>query len=610
MNIGFLTYWFERGQAYVTRALIDAIADHEAFILARSPGSDMTKSDGQWAYPNLSAYNEYAIPPELLLKWIADNHIGIMFFNEEYDFNLVKAVKDTGVKTIGIYYWELFNPAWAKIADQVYDVIICPTRCCYGKFQKLGMKNIEYVPWGVDLSAFKPIEREPNEKIRFFHPAGWGGMHNRRGTQFVVDAFKKLDNPDAELLIHSQKGSGVQEDGNIKIVQGTVSREELIGMYQGSDVAVLPSKWEGIGLTFLESLACGLPVITANAPPMNEFAKAGVNGWCVDGEVVWYDNIYVPGIHADVAGIADAMQAMQDPEFMASMKRNALEFSRENLNWSHNGSHFASIVDRLAGEVESEHKHAIQQVSDLVEYEYTTPVDGRQYARYDKILADVALTGDILEIGCKHGTLMFRLAEIAEVTGVDCSMENIQICEQIRESKGFLPDTIPFHQAAVHSLPFPDDSFDTIIMSKVLEHIEDPEDLSEVVRVLKPTGTIIVVTNLGFAHFDPDHEWFFMPKETVELLRRGWFFKAFPIDGKLVAFEDFIEQHFGLSCGYQIYNEYESEYDSLEIYCHIYGKETNWSPFPELDSEEVWTEDNRCGIEPSIPFVFAEAKQQ
>lgn len=603
MRVGFISYWFERGQAYVTRALIDAIPDHETFILARSPGADMTKSDGEWAYPNLSAYPEYAIPPDVLLEWISDNHIGIVFFNEEYDFDLVKAVKDIGAKTVGIYYWELFNPAWARVANEVFDTIICPTLCCFEKFSKLGMENIEYVPWGVDLSVFKPIEREPNEKIRFFHPAGWGGMHGRRGTQAVVEAFKQMDNPDAELLIHTQQGSGVPDEGNIKIVHGTVSRESLISMYQGSDVAVLPSKWEGIGLTLLEALACGLPVITVDAPPMNEFVKNGYNGFCIKGEVTWYPDIFVPGYHIDIEDMAGAMDYLACGDAAFNFGADVFVHTLNELDWSENGTHFKAIIDRLAGEMKVETKQAIESIGELVEYECSAPVDDRQYARYDKILADVALTGDVLEIGCKHGTLALMIGEKRygagldgvkigrqKLTGIDQSAENIEICRQAREAKGFRPDKVRFHQASIDSLSFPDSSFDTIIMSKVLEHIEHPEDLSEVVRVLKPTGTIIVVTNLGYAHWDPDHKWFFMPKETRELLKYGWFFKVFPMGDNVVAFEDFIEQYFGLSCGYQVYNEHESEHNSLEIYCHIYGAEAEFHAFPELRGETVLSE--------------------
>lgn len=587
MNIGFITYWFERGQAYVTRSLIDAIDGYDPYILARNPGNDVTKSDGEWAHPHLSLYHKYAIPPGVLQRWIQENALSMVFFNEEYDFNLIEAAKAMGVKTIGIYYWELFNPAWAGIANEVFDTIICPTTCTHNKFTQLGMTNLTYIPWGVDLDQFKPARRDPDDAIRFFHPAGWGGMHNRRGTEFVIEAFRKLDNPNAELSIHSQKELDIQDEAGISVICGTIPRDKLIATYQAHDVAVLPSKWEGIGLTHLESLACGLPVITTDAPPMNEFVKAGINGWCVGGDINWYDDIYVPGIHANVDGIADAMLAMQDTEFLTYMKRNALEFSREHLDWSKNGLQFKAIIDELADELKRDTERAITTVTSLIDAEYNTPVDDRVYKRYEKIAADTAIRGVVLDLGCRHGALTFMLTEAGhDVIGVDCSKDAIEICNRLALEKGDA-EYPEFQEASIDAMPFPDDHFDTIIMAKVLEHIDNPEHLAEVVRVLKPTGIIIIVTNLLFAHWDPDHRWFFLPRETYQLLHHGWMFKNLETTGTVVAFEDFIEQHFGLACDYQVYNEHESEHDSMEIYCHVYGEDADWADFPALPGEEV-----------------------
>jgi glycosyltransferase involved in cell wall biosynthesis len=43
-------------------------------------------------------------------------------------------------------------------------------------------------------------------------------------------------------------------------------------LYDEGDVCVQPSHWEGLGLQLLECQAAGLPLVTTDAPPMNEFA--------------------------------------------------------------------------------------------------------------------------------------------------------------------------------------------------------------------------------------------------------------------------------------------------------------------------------------------------
>jgi len=352
INIGFVSYWFERGQAYVTKAIRDIVAEeYNTFIFARSggtPDKPLLKTKGEWDVPNLTTHNEYKIPKELLKRWITDNQLDIVFFNEEYDFDLVNMARNCGVKTMGIYYWELFNPQFVPACKELYDKIICPTEACYNKFKSMGLNNIEYVKWGVDLNQFKPIDRPENEKVRFFHPAGWGGMHARRGTQFVIDAFQKMDNSDAELLIHIQSGSGIQEDGNIKIIHGTVPRKELIKMYQESDIAVLPSKWEGLGLTFLEAMGCGLPIITVDAPPMNEFIKSGFNGFCCQvSDRKRYPNIYVEGVYPDIEDMAEKMNRLTDRELLASMRDNTIEYTKKEWDWQKNSKKFIEIIEEL-----------------------------------------------------------------------------------------------------------------------------------------------------------------------------------------------------------------------------------------------------------------------
>ena len=336
-NIGFVTLWYERGQAYITKAIRDSLAsEYNIFVFARNGGtvdSPLLQTTGEWSVPNLTVYPKYQIPRKTLEDWIVKNSLAVVFFNEEMDMGLVETARQCGVKTIGYYVWELFDPQYVPGCSALYDKIICPTKACYERFKGFGLDNIEYVRWGVDLNVFKPKERPENKRVTFFHPAGWGGMNSRRGTQFVYDAFQKLNNQNTELLIHSQHardGFNVQEDKNVKLLFGTIPREEIVRLYQLSDVAVLPSKWEGLGLTFLESIGCGLPIITVDAPPMSEFVRDGETGFlCRIAERRNYEDIFVEGVHVDVADMAEKMKRMLDGNCRAAMGKNTRKFAED-----------------------------------------------------------------------------------------------------------------------------------------------------------------------------------------------------------------------------------------------------------------------------------------
>jgi len=53
---------------------------------------------------------------------------------------------------------------------------------------------------------------------------------------------------------------------------GWLPEEELVEAYRGAAALVLPSLYEGFGLPVLEAMACGTPVICANAASLPEVA--------------------------------------------------------------------------------------------------------------------------------------------------------------------------------------------------------------------------------------------------------------------------------------------------------------------------------------------------
>jgi len=125
------------------------------------------------------------------------------------------------------------------------------------------------------------------------------------------------------------------------------------------------------------------------------------------------------------------------------------------------------------------------------------------YPMYNK-----RLVGKVLDYGCGIGDFVrFR----DNTVGIDVNPHNVEHCKNYNKEAY----TIEIDG----DLPFEDESFDSVLIDNVLEHVLEPKRImEELVRVCKKGGTIMigVPTEKGFSH-DPDHKVFYQEKELIEL---------------------------------------------------------------------------------------------
>lgn len=104
----------------------------------------------------------------------------------------------------------------------------------------------------------------------------------------------------------------------------------------------------------------------------------------------------------------------------------------------------------------------------------------------------------ILDIPCGRGFYvnMLRYATDATIIGAELDWE---IMQKARHNVGTLPD-VALHNTNIYALPYADNTFDSAILSEVLEHLDDDvAGLEEVYRVLKPGGVVaITVPNANY----------------------------------------------------------------------------------------------------------------
>ncbi|MBN1122470.1 MAG: glycosyltransferase family 4 protein [Anaerolineae bacterium] len=146
--------------------------------------------------------------------------------------------------------------------------------------------RVETVPVPVDTTIYRPDPDTRRESpygeylllaARINDPRKNVGMlirafaiiHERHPQIKLVLAGEAPDEPLRSLVNSLGIGRSV-------VFAGMVSREELLKLYQGATLFVLPSTQEGLGIVVLEALACGTPVIATRC--------GGPEGFVIDGE--------------------------------------------------------------------------------------------------------------------------------------------------------------------------------------------------------------------------------------------------------------------------------------------------------------------------------------
>ncbi|MDD2923525.1 MAG: class I SAM-dependent methyltransferase [Anaerolineales bacterium] len=131
---------------------------------------------------------------------------------------------------------------------------------------------------------------------------------------------------------------------------------------------------------------------------------------------------------------------------------------------------------------------------DPIKY-YYWPVFGKMYRRRVELALGECTGGEkILEVGFGTGLAFPNLHDTyKEIHGIDLTAD-IEAVQSV-----FAPMNIPLflEKGDVQNMPYPDHSFDTVLLVSILEHLKPLElerAFAEVNRVLKPGGQMVYGT--------------------------------------------------------------------------------------------------------------------
>ncbi len=104
----------------------------------------------------------------------------------------------------------------------------------------------------------------------------------------------------------------------------------------------------------------------------------------------------------------------------------------------------------------------------------------------------------VLDFGCGLGGSSLKFAQYgAQVHAFDISPESVNTTKKLLADHGYA-DKLQAEVMDGENMTYEDDTFDVIVCSGVLHHVDVEHAFPELARVLKPTGTLIAIEALGY----------------------------------------------------------------------------------------------------------------
>lgn len=212
----------------------------------------------------------------------------------------------------------------------------------------VSVDRIHVLPYGISAGFhLLPVEAVKSHLVRQFGLSSpyvlyTGALSTRKNIGRLLMAFSSLKGwiPDLRLVLVGQRTgkkapveSILRQEGlsGSVMLTGSVSNSDLAALYNGCELFVFPSLYEGFGLPPLEAMACGAPVVCSNTSSLPE----------VVGDAALMVN------PIDTQALADAMrEVLTHAELRAEMRRKGLLRARR-FSWKRNAEETMEVYRKV-----------------------------------------------------------------------------------------------------------------------------------------------------------------------------------------------------------------------------------------------------------------------
>ena len=351
VHVDLFTRWFDKSKPQIENLTPDGVAR-----LIRIPA-------GGWKF--IPKEFIYSILPELtdnLIEFVQNENIEYDLFHGHYVDAGIVTLTCVGQFNKPAFFTAHSLGAWKRdqmggdpemmenkfnfklrIAEEikVFNAVAGQTVTSNVQLDKLSelynfkKQNIEIIPPGVDIKRFTPDASEKSTDSTIFCLSR---IDTNKGHDLLLNAFSETLKlvPNARLIIGggspqpSERERGViammqnliskYKMADSVRLQGYISDDDVVKYYQGTSLFVLPSRFEPFGMTALEAMACGTPIVASKFGGIRNVITHGKNGFLIDP--------------TDAREFGTALaRLLNDNEFCQSMGRSARKMMISTYSW-------------------------------------------------------------------------------------------------------------------------------------------------------------------------------------------------------------------------------------------------------------------------------------
>lgn len=273
---------------------------------------------GAWQLPGRDYAQMHQVP------YLAEYHTDVYNFSATYPG----------------WQWLRSVVRWSRLLSQLYhrlDITVCPSAAASQSCREMGIQNTQIVPFfGTDVSSFSPkrcdrswlapwlsAEEHDHQTIVFLGRLGF-----EKRVDLLIDAFAQLKHRRSQISLLIIGDGPADVVRSLKQKAATIADIHFTGFLMGEtkanvlascDVFCSPSPYETFGMTVVEAMASGVPVITVESGAVAEYLIDCQNAYLVPPD--------------DVAKLSDRIELALQADNTALVQQalqDALQYSVEH----------------------------------------------------------------------------------------------------------------------------------------------------------------------------------------------------------------------------------------------------------------------------------------